>query len=91
MKGGLRLNGASKSKLSMKNVEEAIKLFFILALSGTIPTTSDTWLIDSGASRHMIGYKENLLDLINHESHLLVVTGDDGRYFMKGSKSTSLQ
>ena len=60
MKGGLRLEGVSKSTLPMKNVEEATGFIFISALSGTIPTTSDTWLIDSGASRHMIGYKENL-------------------------------
>ena len=30
------------------------------ALSGTIQTSSDTWLIDSGASRHMTGYRKLL-------------------------------
>ena len=33
--------------------EDRTKFFFISALSGTIPTTSDAWLIDSGAYRHM--------------------------------------
>ena len=47
--------------------------FFISALAGMVPTTSDTWLIDSGASRHMTGYKENLSDLVEKESHLQVV------------------
>ena len=88
MKGGLRPDGVSKSKLPMKNVEEAIELLFISTLSSTIPTTSDTWLIDSGASRHD---KENLPDLIKKESHLRVVLGDDARYSMKGSVSASLQ
>ena len=91
MKGGLRLNRVSKSKFLMKNVEEATKLLFISTLSCTIPTTSDTSLIDSGASRHITGYKENLLDLIKKESHLRVVLGDDARYTMKGLGNTSLQ
>jgi hypothetical protein len=32
--------------------------FFISTLSGTVPTDSDIWLIDSGASRHMTGYRD---------------------------------
>ena len=42
-----------------------------------IPTTSDTWLIDSGASKHMHGYKENLSEVVEKESHIHVVLGDD--------------
>ena len=33
------------------------------ALSGSISSNEDTWLIDSGASKHMIGYKRVLIDL----------------------------
>ena len=56
-----------------------------------VPTTSDTWLIDSGASKHMIGYKENLSKAVEKESHLRVVLGDDANYTVKGFGSTSLQ
>ena len=60
-------------------------------LLGTIHTTSDTWLIDSGASRHMIGYKENLLEVVEKDSHLRVVLGDNANYTMKGFGAPSLQ
>ena len=60
-------------------------------LLGTIHTTSDTWLIDSGASRHMTGYKENILEVVEKDSHLRVVLGDDANYTVKGSLATSLR
>ena len=37
--------------------EDRTKFFFISTLSGIVPTASDTWLIDSGASKHITGYK----------------------------------
>ena len=58
--------------------------FFISALSGTVPTDNDIWLIDSGASRHMIGYRDHLTDLVEKESSLHVVLGDNARYNVKG-------
>ena len=39
----------------------------------------------------MTGYKENLLEVLENESHLLVVLGDDANYTVKGFGSTSLQ
>ena len=71
--------------------EDRTKFFFISDLSGTVPTTSDTWLIDSGASKHMTDYNENLSEVVEKESHLRVVLGDDGNYTMKGFGSTSLK
>ena len=56
-----------------------------------VPTISDTWLIDSGASRHMTRYKENLSEVVEKDSHLRVVLGDDANYTVKGSGATSLQ
>ena len=35
----------------------------IAALIGLVNYGNDTWLIDSGATKHMVGYKEYLLDL----------------------------
>jgi hypothetical protein len=65
--------------------------FFISTLSGTVPTDSDIWLIDSGASRHMTGYREHLTDLVEKESRLHVVLGDNARYTVKGVGSSSFQ
>ena len=56
-----------------------------------VPTTSDTWLIDSGVSKHTTAYKENLSEVVEKESHLHVVLGDDANYTVKGFGSTSLQ
>jgi hypothetical protein len=57
--------------------DPAEEFFFISSLSGTIPTSNNVWLIDSGASRHMTGYKENLTELVEKDSRLHVVLGDD--------------
>jgi hypothetical protein len=65
--------------------------FFISTLSGTVPTDSDIWLIDSGASRHMTGYREHLTDLVEKESSLHVVLGDNVRYTVKGVGTSSFQ
>jgi hypothetical protein len=65
--------------------------FFISALSGTIPINSDIWLINNGASRHMTGYREHLIDLVEKESCLHVVLGDNARYTVKGVGSSSFQ
>jgi hypothetical protein len=65
--------------------------FFISTLSGTVPTDSDIWLIDSGASRHMTGYREHLTDLVEKESRLHVVLGDNARYTVKGVGTSSFQ
>ena len=41
-------------------------------------------MIDSGASRHLIGYKEALSDLIEKDINLEIILGDNATYLMKG-------
>jgi hypothetical protein len=65
--------------------------FFISTLSGMIPTDSDIWLIGSGASRHMTGYREHLTDLVENESHMHVVLSDTVKYTVKGVGTSSFQ
>jgi hypothetical protein len=65
--------------------------FFISALSGTVPTNSDIWLIDSGAFRHMTGYRDHLTDLVEKESSLNVVLGDNAIYNVKGVGTSTFQ
>jgi hypothetical protein len=67
------------------------ELFFISSLSSMVHTSNDIWLIDSGDSRHMTVYIKHLTDLVEKESHLHFLLGDDARYNVKGVGSTSLQ
>ena len=57
----------------------------ILALTGTITHKSNDWLVDSGASKHMTGYKESFVNMSEHESPHKVKLGDDYQYPIKGS------
>ena len=36
----------------------------ISTLTGTVTHGNGTWLVDSGASKHMTGYKDSLTDLV---------------------------
>jgi hypothetical protein len=48
-------------------------------------------LIDSGASKHITGYTEHLTDLVEKESRLHVVLGDNAKYTVKGVGYSSFQ
>ena len=52
---------------------------------------SDTCLVDSGASKHMTGFKSSLTNLTEKSSSLQVELGDDSRYAVKGVGEASLQ
>jgi hypothetical protein len=56
----------------------------ISALSGSVTPKEDTWLIDSGASKHMTGQR-NILSCISEKKFSQKVTiGDDYQYSIKG-------
>ena len=57
----------------------------ISSLTGNITHGSNDWLIDSGASKHMTGFKESFVNLSEHESPHKVKLGDDYQYPIKGS------
>ena len=57
----------------------------IFALTGNITHGSNDWLIDSGDSKHMIGFKESFVKLFEHESPHKVKLRDDYQYPIKGS------
>ena len=48
----------------------------ISALTGTMTYGGNDWLIDSGASKHMTGFKESFVKLSEHESPHKVKLGD---------------
>eukprot|EP00253_Pinus_taeda_P036666 PITA_36666 len=49
------------------------------------------WLIDSGASRHFTGYKEVFHNLIEKETNLEIILGDNMKYPVKGVGNVSLK
>ena len=55
----------------------------------TITHGSHDWLIDSGDSKHMMGFKESFVKLSEHESPHKVKLGDDYQYPIKGSGESS--
>ena len=61
----------------------------ISALMGIITHGSNDWLIDNGAPKHMIGFKESFVKLSEHESPHKVKLGDDYQYPIKGSGESS--
>ena len=61
----------------------------ISALTGTVTHGRNDWVIDSGASKNMKGFKEHFVKLSRHDSPHKVKLGDDYRYPIKGSDESS--
>jgi hypothetical protein len=57
-----------------EKIEEYV-LFF--ALLGSVTPREDTWLIDSGASKHMTGQRDILSSLTENNFPQKVTLGDD--------------
>jgi hypothetical protein len=54
-------------------------------------TDSDIWLIDNGSFKHMTGYRDHMTNLVEKESILHVVLGDNARYIVKGVGTPTFQ
>ena len=67
------------------------KFFYFYALIGSIADNDDLWLVDSGASRHMIGYHDNLTSLIERRLSQKVELQDNNNYVVKGIGKTSIE
>ena len=61
----------------------------ISSLNDTISHRSNDWLVDSGASKYMMGYKESFINMSKHNSTHKVKLGDDYKYPIKGSGEAS--
>ena len=75
-----------KSKKVEDSSEEYVLIF---ALTGSVSPEYDTWLVDSGASKHTTGYKDSLSCLVQKESPHKVMLGDDYQYPIKGMGEAS--
>jgi hypothetical protein len=88
---GSRKLSSSKPRLQKKEDIKEEAFLFISTLSGVVPTDNDIWLIDSGASRHMTGYRDHLTDIVEKETNLHVVLGENARYNVKGVVTSTFQ
>ena len=69
-----------------EDVEEYV---LFSTLSGSVTPGEDTWIIDSGASKHMTGKKQTLSRLEDKNSPQKVSLGDDYQYPIKGIGESS--
>jgi hypothetical protein len=66
-------------------IRERIEDYVLIStLSGSISPGEDTWLIDSGASKHMTGQRDILSCLLENKFSQKVALGDDYQYSIKG-------
>jgi hypothetical protein len=56
-----------------------------------VPTNDDTWLIENGSSRYMISFRDHLTNLVEKETNLHVVLGDNAKYNVKGVGNYTFQ
>lgn len=80
-----------KTRGSSSDQETRKEYYLVLALSGSITTSAETWLVDSGASKHMTGYRSALADLKEKKFSMQVELGDDAAFYIKGVGSASFQ
>jgi hypothetical protein len=80
-----------KTSGSPKKQENIKEYYLVSALSGHLTTDRNSWLVDSGASKHMTGYKNILSDFRKKSSSVQVQLGDNSCHEIKGIGSTSLQ
>ena len=59
----------SSQKNAPKEKEIRRQCYLVLALSGYIITSENTWLIENGASKNMSGNKGSISDLRRKSSH----------------------
>jgi hypothetical protein len=75
----------------VKEDDSSEEYVLISVITGTLTHGSDTWLIDSGAYKHMTGYKDSLSKLVWRDSPHKVKLGDDYWYPIKGVGESSYE
>jgi len=75
---------------SKKVKKENTDFFYFYALTGST-NDDDIWLIDNGASRHMIGDRSNLPSIREKMISQKVELGDNHSYAVKGIGKTSIE
>jgi hypothetical protein len=83
---------SKRKQKSPSNEKENLKEYYLVyALSSSVFTQPKTWLVDSGASKHMTGYKEILSNFKTKYFAEQVELGDDKCYKIEGVGSISFR
>ena len=64
---------------------------FYSTFIGYIVGHEETWLVGNGASRHMTGSHDNIYELVEKKTSQRVELGDNKKYEVKGSSSSSFR
>ena len=80
-----------KNAKSSKEEESRREYYLISALSGSITNSANSWLVDSGALRHMTRFREALTSYMKKKFTNQVELGDDTTYKIEGVVSISFQ
>ena len=81
----------TKKKTKANKEEPKREYYLVSAISCSITDSATSWLVDSGASRHMTGNREALTSYRKKKFTTQVELGDDSTYKIEGVGSTSLQ
>ena len=77
------------SKKVVKEESSEEEYVLISALTDFTTPGNDTWLVDSGASKHMTSFQDSLTNLVKKDSLHKVKLGDDFQYPIKGMGEAS--
>ena len=81
-----------KKKTKANKTEEPRREYYLIsALTGCFSDCATSWLVDSGASRHMTGNRGTLTSYKKNKFTTQVELGNDSTYKIEGVGSTSLQ
>ena len=78
-----------KKTKANKTDEPRIEYYLISSLTGCFSSFSTSWLVDSGASRHITGNRGTLTNYRKKKFTTQVELGDDSTYKIEGVGSTS--
>jgi hypothetical protein len=74
-----------------KEQKQRRESYLVSSLSDVVTKSEEIWLVESRASKHMTGFKQNLVKYRDKKFNVKVELGDDGTYSIKGIGSTSFQ
>jgi hypothetical protein len=80
-----------RTKTASKEQEQRRENYLVSTLFDAVTKSKEIWLVDSGASKHMTCFKQNLVNYRDEKFNVKVELGDDGTYAIKGVGSTSFQ
>jgi hypothetical protein len=78
-----------RTRTASKEQEQRKESYLVSSLSGAVTKSKEIWLVDNGASKHMTGFKLNLVNYRDKKFNVKVELGNDGTYAIKRVGSTS--